>query len=320
MTDHGAPLPPGARSGTGPLLSLVIAVQGAQANLADTLAALPPDPDGAVEVLICHAADDPVPMDGTPRSDLRRIAGDNGALIPELWRDGILAARGDWVATLTLHCPPRGDWLARALHLIRTEAGPQHAGFGGAILRGPDPDRTTRAIHLLRYADADVGPGAGRRAVTDVSADNALYRRAPVLACADLLPDGFWEPAYHQRFAEAGLILELVPDLVAVHRNRYSVRGFARQRRRHGRVFGRHRVAAATLGWRALMVAASPATVLVFAAKQTRKILARPTLRTDFPSAALLLYLFMLNWCLGEAAGYTDALLGRSGNRPGAEG
>lgn len=294
-----------------PELSIVIAVQGAQANLAETLHALSPDAQDPVEILICHAGDDPLPEPATSRPDLRPISGDAGALIPELWRDGILAARADWVATLTLHCPPRADWLARALTVIRTEADAGHAGFGGAILSDPDPDRTTHAIQCLRYSDAGAGPG--RRIVADISADNALYRRAPVLACADLLPDGFWEPEYHRRFARQGLVLEHLPDLVVTHRNRYSIRAFARQRRRHGRVFGRHRGAVATPGWRAVMVAASPAAFLVFAAKQTRKILSRPSLRAGFLASAPLFYLFMLNWCLGEALGYVDALRGRPG-------
>ena len=306
-------------SATGPLLSLVIAVQGAQANLAETLAVLPPDPGGTVEVLICHASDDPVAAGLPARPDLRWIEGRAGALIPELWRDGILTARGEWVATLTLHCPPCGNWLACALKLIRTEASHRLAGFGGTILCDPKADRTTRAIQLLRYADAGADPGMSRRVVADISADNALYRRAAVLACADLLPDGFWEPNYHRRFEEAGLILEQVPDLVVAHRNRYGVRDFARQRRRHGRVFGRHRGEAATPGWRALMVAASPAAVVIFAAKQTRKILSRRDLRAGFPSAAPLFYLFMLNWCIGEAVGYVDAIRSRSGSRSGGQ-
>ena len=292
-----------------PVLSIVIAVQGAQANLAETLGALTCDRADEVEILICHAADDPLPDPLPARPDLRVITGAAGALIPEMWRDGILAAGGDWVATLTLHCPPRADWLDRALVAIRTDAGAEHAGFGGAILCDPAQDRTTHAIQCLRYSDAGAGPARGL--VADISADNALYRRAPILACADLLPDGFWEPEYHRRFAREGMVLEHIPDLVVTHRNRYSIGGFARQRRRHGRVFGRHRGEAAAPGMRVIMVAASPAAFLVFAAKQTRKILSRPALRAGFASCAPLFYLFMLNWCLGEAVGYVDALRGR---------
>ncbi|MFZ5708399.1 MAG: hypothetical protein ACOY4T_01750 [Pseudomonadota bacterium] len=288
-----------------PALSLAIAVQGAQANLPDIVGALPADSAGQIEVLICHASDDPLPAFLPARPGLRTVPGRPGALIPELWRDGFLAARAGWVATLTAHCPPRPDWYGRALSLVAA-ADPRAAAFGGAIVAAEESDRVTRAIHLLRYADA--GPVAQRRAVHDLSADNAIYRRAAVLDCAGLLPDGFWEPNYHRRFRAAGLTLEMVPDLVVLHRNRYSARGFMAQRRRHGRVFGRHRSEGRTAAARAALLAASPLALPVFALKQTRKILSRPDLRAQGRGALGLFYLFLANWCLGEMAGYADAL------------
>jgi hypothetical protein len=301
---------PGAGSGSGraaagsPRLSLVLAVQGGQENLDEILAALPPRP-GAVEILLCHAADDPLPPGLTGRTDLRIVTGAADALIPELWRDGIRAARGAWLATLTAHCPPAPDWLDRALDL--TGAAPaDRAAIGGPVLMPAGADRVARAVHLLRYAGA--APPPAPRPVTDLSADNALYRRGPVLDCADLLEEGFWEPAFHRRFLARGLNLELRPDLAVLHRNRYSARGFLRQRRRHGRVFGRHRAAAARPAARVAMLLAAPAAFPVFALKQTRRILARPALRADLPGAAGWLYLFMAGWCWGEAQGYADAV------------
>lgn len=296
-------------------LSLAIAVQGAQANLSDILETLPQTP--GVEILICHASDDPLPAALAPiltgRADLHSVVGAPGALIPELWRDGFVVARGEWVATLTAHCPPGPDWLSRALDLVSREATGQHAAFGGVIVAGPGADRVTRAIQLLRYADAD--PGGARRQVQDLSADNALYHRAAVLDCADLLPDGFWEPAYHRRFLARGLVMEMVPNLVVMHRNRYSAAKFRWQRRCHGRVFGRHRSEGQPRWAQWAMLLASPAAFPVFALKQTRKVLSRPALRSELPRVALSFYSFMASWCWGEACGYADALRARSGGR-----
>jgi hypothetical protein len=296
--------------GRAPMLSLAIAVQGAQANLPGILGALPADPAGRLEILLCLAEDDPPPASLPARPDLRVIRGRVDALIPELWRDGFVAARGEWVATLTAHCPPRPGWLAGALSLVAA-ADARAAAFGGAILAVDGSDRVARAIHLLRYADA--GPVAERRAVDDISADNAVYRRAAVLDCADLLAEGFWEPNYHRRFRAAGLTLEVVPGLEVLHRNLYSARAFMRQRRRHGRVFGRHRSEARPALARAAMLAASPAAFPIFALKQTRKILSRPELRMGSRGSLGFFYLFLANWCLGEIAGYADALAGRTG-------
>lgn len=289
-------------------LSLAIAVQGAQANLSDILDALPRT--SGVEIMICHAADDPLPIGLAPlldaRADLRCVVGAPEALIPEMWRDGFAAARGVWVATLTAHCPPGPNWLPRALGLVRKEVTERHAAFGGAIVAGPAADGVTRAIQLLRYADA--GPGRARCQVHDLSADNALYRRTAVMECTDLLPDGFWEPNYHRRFLARGQVMETIPDLVVMHRNRYSAADFRRQRRRHGRVFGRHRSEGRPRPEQWAMLLASPAAFPVFAFKQTRKVLSHPALRSELPRVALSFYGFMASWCWGEARGYADAL------------
>ena len=275
------------------VLSISIAVQGAQSNLPDILNALPPT--SGVEILICHAPDDPLPAQITQllrsRADLR---------------DGFLAARGEWVATLTAHCPPDVDWLSRALMLVKSEATEHHAAFGGVIIADPSADRVARAVHLLRYAGA--GPGRAREQVYDLSADNAIYRHKAVMQCTDLLPDGFWEPSYHRRFFLSGMMMENIPDLIAIHRNRYSAAQFRLQRRRHGRVFGRHRseVRPRWAQWAMLLV--SPAAFPVFAFKQTRKVLLCPMLRSALPQAVAPFYGFMASWCLGEVCGYADAL------------
>ena len=299
---------PADSTGSQTMLSLAVGVQGAHSDLVAFLDTLQPEP--GVEILICHASDDPqVPVFkelAEARKDLRLVPGASDALIPEMWRDGFVAAQGTWVATLTSHCPPRADWLARALSLINTEAGDQHAAFGGAIIADPDADAVGLGVHLLRYADA--GAARPRVQVSDISADNALYHRAPVMACSDLLPDGFWEPNYHRRFLAAGLVMEHIPDLVVVHKNHYSAAEFRHHRRRHGRVFGRHRSAGQPRWMQWVMALAAPAAFPVFAFKQTRKVLSRPEQRSAFWHAALPFYGFLASWCVGEAYGYVDAL------------
>lgn len=287
-----------------PRISVVVAVQFAQANLPAILAALDPGlADGRAEVLVCHAADDPVAL--PPQAGLRIVTGTADARIPDLWRDGILAATAGTVAILSAHCVPDGDWLEVACGLDMAGL----AGIGGRITRDPGADAAGTAIHLLRY-HAVTAAGAPH-AVHDIAADNALYRRAEILACEDLLPGGFWEPAYHARFRRRDLGLELHPALSVTHVNRYTPRAFMRQRRLHGRVFGLGRALAASPARRWLLLAASPAAFPVFALKLTRSIWHDPALRRDWRRAAPWLYLFMANWCWGEMCGHAAAAFGR---------
>ena len=307
-----------------PRISVVVAVQFAQANLPAILAALGPGmAAGRAEVLVCHAADDPVdlgPVDLGPQTGLRVLTGEVGALIPELWRDGILAAGSAVVATLTAHCLPEADWLDVACGLDM--AGPDRtglAGIGGLIVSDPDSDApgsdapgsdpAGAAIHLLRYHA--YATAQAPRAEKEIAADNALYLRAEILACDDLLPGGFWEPAFHARFRLRGLGLELHPALVVSHANRYTPGQFMRQRRRHGYHFGLSRALAAPPARRWLMLLTSPAAFPVFAIKLTRSVRRDPVLRRGWLRAAPWLYLFMANWCWGEMRGYAAAVAGK---------
>lgn len=292
-----------------PQISVIVAVQFAQANLPALVAALGPGlADGRAEVLICHAADDPVDLgalDLAPQPGLRLLTGAADALIPDLWRDGILAARAGIVATLSAHCLPDADWLDVACGLDMTGL----AGIGGLIVNDPASDAAGTAIHLLRYHA--FATAKAPREVAEIAADNALYRRDEILACADLLPGGFWEPAFHARFRRKGFGLELHPALVVRHLNRYRPGQFMRQRRVHGYHFGLHRALSAAPARRWLMLATSPAAFPVFAAKLTRSVLRDPGLRRGWWRAAPWLYLYMANWCWGEMRGYAAAVAGR---------
>jgi hypothetical protein len=214
---------------------------------------------------------------------------------------------------LTAHCVPQDGWLRQALALDMGG----HAGYGGVIALDADADPVCAAIHLLRYIS--VTPPQEAREVHEIAADNAVYRRADILACADLLPDGFWEPSFHARFRAKGDTLAMAPLLVVAHRNRYSPGAFVRQRLRHGRNFGRTRGAAATFPTRAAMFVLSPLGFFVFGAKLTGNILRSPELKPHLGRASLWLILFLASWSLGEALGYWDALAGKRERRDSGE-
>lgn len=286
-----------------PAISVVVGMQFAQGNLPAILAALAPGlAMGQVELLLCHACDDPLVVPATP--GVRVIVGEMDALIPELWRDGIVAARAPVVGLLSGHCVPSATWLDTAIALDLNK----HVGYGGRIVNNPVSDRAGTAIHLLRYGSFAHFDAA--RTVPEIAADNAVYRRDAILACADLLPEGFWEPSFHARFRAVGDSLALAPDLVVTHVNRYTPSTFMRQRRRHGVHFGQSRARGARTGRRWLMMLTSPAAFPIFATKITTQVLRDARLKPGFWKAAPWLYLFMANWSLGEARGYAKAVFG----------
>jgi len=284
-------------------LSVVVAVQHAQANLPDVAAALKPGAHPDVEFIFCHAA----AMRGAGRDSVREdnaaeLYGGPDALIPHLWRDGIRAATGTWVATTTAHCIPAADWVAR----LKGHVDDPVAAIGGVLVNDAAAGSLAWAIYLLRYTAFAAPQPMG--AVTEVAADNAMYRRSLLLEHRDLLADGFWEPAFHARLGAAGHELRLDPALTVTHRNRYRAGEFFGQRLAHGRQFGFARAAAWPRVRRAAMLFAAPLLPLTFLLKIVRAARRHPVCsRHVFPALGWLL-VFLSAWGMGEAMGYWAAL------------
>ena len=137
-----------------------------------------------------------------------------------------------------------------------------------------------------------------------MAADNALYRKADILAHEDLLKIGFWEPSFHERFLAEGKSLEFDNQLVVVHHNCYTAKQFVRQRYSHGIEFGAARARTMTGPRRLMMIALAPLIPVVF----TRKIMASARQDNRFNLGLNRemgwLLVFVLAWSAGEAVGY----------------
>jgi hypothetical protein len=284
--------------------SVIIAVEHSVGNLPQVLARLAPDAHPRLEFLVCHKELSD-PLAGLELGDnCRSIACAASARIPHMWRDGILAARGDRVALLSAHCVPSVHW---STNLERLVLPPDTAGIGGYFTNDVAASARDSAIFLLRYGqfcrprDAD--------AIGHIAADNAVYRRSAILECRDLVPQGFWETDYHRQFAARGLKLRLSSELEVIHTNCYTTPEFAAQRRAHGFEFGRGRARALSTGRLALLAAAAPAIPLVLLAKVVRRAGTVGARRVAYVAGHLSY--FALSWGLGETRGLWSELRSR---------
>ena len=291
-------------------LSIVVAVQHAQDNLAEMVERLRPSRHPNVEFLFCHTTADP----DTPRlvsgpENVSVLCGELGSLIPHLWRDGIRAAHGPLVAVTTAHCLPALDWVERLLVTDLTGS----AGVGGVIENDPASDAKGWAIFVLRYVS--YAPPQAGRAVADLAADNAVYRKDALMHHAVLLEDGFWESSFHRRFAADGLPLRLDPTLRVIHRNRYRAGQFFLQRLRHGRQFGSSRGLGLAPQRRLMLLAAVPMLGAVFLLKILARAARWPGRGLHLLPALPWLVLFLIGWTAGEASGYLASLRSKRATR-----
>jgi hypothetical protein len=283
-------------------LSIVVGVQHAQENVAQIVRAIAPALHPEVELLFCHTAADPdVSALVGAQGDVRVISCPAGSLIPHLWRDGILAACGERVATTTAHCIPAAGWVEA---LIAADL--DNAALGGTIENDPNADAKARAIFLLRYSA--FAPPEAKRNVRELAADNAVYRRSDLLRHQDLLQWGFWEPSFHSRFRGEGIRLALDPTLQVIHRNRYSAREFIAQRFAHGQEFGLTRARTQSFLKRLLLVLLAPGIFPVLLNRIVRASRRKPELRKQLKGAWIWLAVFTVAWAAGETFGYVASL------------
>ncbi len=287
-----------------PALSIVVAVKDADANLPAIVALLGPAASDNVEVIFVVAGA-PAPILTPADAPWRVVAADRAALIPHLWRDGVEATFGKAVAMTTAHAIPASDWVTALLSAdLET-----YAGVGGTIDLDPTCSPVHRAIYALRYLDVSPPQTAGD--VEEIAADNAVYRRADILAQPDLLAEGFWEPSFHRRFRAAGERLRLDPRIAVVYRGCERPADFARQRFAHGRAYGFDRASIASPVKRMLFPVMGLAVPAVLLARILRRMRSKSRIGRDGLRTLPWLLWFTLGWGSGEFSGYVDALLRR---------
>ena len=282
-----------------PTLSIVVAVKDGAENVPALLDVLKRRGDDTGIILCCA---------GAPSVETKGVsvfAFPEDTLVPSLWSEGILHARGGRVALTTAQFVPDSNWLTR-LHSADLD---RWAGVGGAIDNDPASSAKDWAIFFLRYSAFAPPLPAGE--TDEIAADNAVYDRAAILEHSDLLREGFWEPSFHRRFRAAGRKLALDPEMVVIHHGTVSAPSFARQRFLHGRAYGIERAERGNLARNLVLLLSSPLVPPILLARIASRIARRPRYRAKLMTAFPWLVRFTFAWAMGEAGGYASTLFSR---------
>lgn len=284
-----------------PDVSVVVGSNGARGSVQRFLEAIEPQRAGT-EVFVCEP--EPSAEQVQVRFPWATFIERRGALIPELWRDGIERSSCDLVALSISPMVPAPDWVAA----VRAELRDADV-VGGAIDPGPGLRVSDFAEYLCRYAK-DMRPFPPHRSL-DLPGDNSAYRRSLLVEARDAYADGFWEPVVNRALAERGARLWQTPALV-VHQGRSAGwPAFTRQRVRHGEAHGRQRAQRFGTARNALGVLGAPAVPLLLTARILREVDSRGRLGLRTLLALPHVLLFNAAWAVGEARGHLLALRGR---------
>jgi hypothetical protein len=279
-----------------PTVSVVIGSNASGDALEACLGALEPQRDG-IETLVLSS-------DGTDdrlsaRYPWATFVERRGALVPELWRDGIELSRGRIVALTIAQMVPADDWIE-----TMTSEHEQHDAVGGAIDPGARLRLVDWAEYFCRYA-RDMRPFEAN-AHDELPGDNASYKRALLERVADSLRTGFWEPVAHPAMRKAGAELWHTPALLVRQGRSEGFAAFARQRLEHGRRYGHQRGEHFSLVRNVIGILAAPVVPFLMTARVLGHVQAKQRYRARVLAALPLIFALNVVWAVAEARGHLD--------------
>jgi glycosyltransferase involved in cell wall biosynthesis len=282
-------------------MSVVVPVRDAARTIRDTIRSLLSQRFESFEVIAVVSADDPSlallrEFQGDSRLKIRIAPGRCG--VPQLRRDGLLAAAAPWIAITEDHCILPPHWLREASS--RMAAG-DWAACGGPVANGRR-SWVGWAQYFTRYAS--FLPPVREAASLSLPGNSACYRRESLLAQAGLLADGFWEAEINQALSGGGSRLWMTPALAVEQRQHRSLLEFLALRFRHGRCYGARRMARLSASSRTGLFLRSPIIPLVLFGRVLRSLIAKPHYWIPFLPAAPLVLVYQVSWAIGEALGY----------------
>jgi hypothetical protein len=283
---------------TEPTLSIVVGSNGAPGSVEACLGALAGQVEGA-EVIVCEPAPSPPEVQGA--FPFARFLDRPGALVPELWRDGIDASSAGLVALTISPMRPAADWVERLRERLAEDE-----VVAGAIEPGDGLRTVDWAEYFCRYA-RDMLPFA-RHENPEIPGDNCAYRRELLERTRALYRDGFWEPEVNRALRAQGVRLWHDPAVVVRHGRSAGLSAFLRQRLEHGRAYGRQRGARFGGARNVVGVALAFAVPFVLVRRTVREVASRGRLRGRLLVSLPLLFLFDAAWAAGEALGHLDTL------------
>jgi hypothetical protein len=279
-------------------LSIVIGSNGAPGSVEACLQAVAPQAEVA-EVIVCEPVASDVEV--RRRFPFARFLERGGAVVPELWREGIDAWTGSIVALTISPMSPAHDWAAR----IRARLAEDEV-VAGAIEPGDGLRIRDWAEYFCRYA-RDMLPFE-RREHADIPGDNCAYRRELLERTRGLFRAGFWEPEVNRALRAEGVRLWHDPDIVVFQGRSAGFRAFFRQRLLHGRAYGCQRGGRFSTGRNVAGVGLACIVPVILVLRTAREVFSRGRLRGRFLVSLPMLLAFDLAWALGEARGHVDVL------------
>lgn len=233
------------------------------------------------------------------------------ASVPELRKQGALAAKGEIVAVIEEHCTAPPGWISVIAEAFSAEASSKPSvmapvlAAGGPILDAGFDRVRDWVVYFSEYHNYLPPWPAGDRYL--LNGANIAYRRSALLAHEAELATGYWEVVLHPRLAKEGRLIA-VPAMGARHTGPFDYGYYLEQRYLLSRVWGGTQRAKASVAKRLVYLVAAPLFPFLLLARIAARVLA-PRTRTGkllgrFLVALPLLVPVAIAYVWGEWLGY----------------
>ena len=288
------------QSAQSPSVSVVVVSFNAPQSLERCLAAL--EGQAWEEVLVVDASsEDPSSAVKERFPDVTVVHFPELRSIPELRWEGARRTRGDVIALLESAMEPSAGWV-EALRAVHRDGPAMVVGGPVAFEGGPEVSAFQWADFFYEYGRWMAPKSDGFAA--ELTGANCSYRRSALEECLDLMENGAWEGAIHDRLRSRGGELWRASGAQAFYRGEPRFGTIVRQRFHYGRWHAGER--GATMPWpeRVVRAALFPAVPLVLYWRLWKSLDGKPETRLESLRSVGWLGLFYLLWAAGEACGY----------------
>lgn len=284
-----------------PELSVVIPSVNGIADLTGCLDALEVQrADVDLEVIVADRCGESVRAAVARRyPDVRILAAEPGASIPQLRALAFRAAGGEAVAVIEDHVIVPAGW-ARALCDARRQTA---AVVGGSVDNAATERLVDWAAFLCEYSHCIPPMTAGP--ATWLTGNNVIYPREVLERYRAVTEAGEWENHLHDALRRDGIALVCRPEICVGHKKHYTVREYLTQRFLYARSYAGARVRGASMAKRLSFAVASLGLPPLLLTRTVARLLRKKRYRTELVRALPLIALFVGSWSLGELVGYS---------------